>query len=66
MLYFLPISTNFFSYSIPSPPTSLKPAVITTKPRTPFLPHSSATAKQSLLGITKTASSGASGQAVIF
>ncbi|MBA7564214.1 hypothetical protein ES708_05876 [subsurface metagenome] len=63
ILYFIPSSWIFNSRILPSPPTSLKPAVIITNVFTFFLPHSSTTGKQNLLGmhiIAKSISSGTS------
>jgi hypothetical protein len=49
----------------PSPPTSLKPALITTAAFTPFLPQSSSVWFTNFAGTTMTARSTASGTSAI-
>ncbi len=53
------------SRSMPSPPISLKPAEMTTRPRTPAATHSSATASTCSFGTTITARSTGPGTAPI-
>ena len=49
------------SRSIPAPPTSRKPAVITTSPGTPFFPHSSTAVRATSAGTEMIARSTGSG-----
>ncbi len=55
------IVINSRSRSTPSPPTSRKPALITTSALTPLRPHSSATPATNCLGTVTTARSIVSG-----
>ncbi len=55
------ISTSFRSFSIPSPPTSRNPALITHRPRMPFRPQDAATSSTSCLGTQTMARSTGSG-----
>ena len=56
-------ATSSSSRAIPSPPTSLKPAVMTTSAFTPFRPHESTTSRTCAFGTTTTARSTGPGMA---
>ncbi len=57
MPYLRVVSRSARSRSAPSGPVSLKPAVITTTPRTPFWPHSSTASRACRAGTTMIARS---------
>ena len=54
-------STRRFSRSAPTPPISRNPAVITTRPRTPFFPHASTASRAASAGTVTIARSTGSG-----
>ena len=69
-MQFGPIIVSWYSWhrarsrasrSIPTPPTSRNPAVITTRPFTPFFPHASAASRAKSAGTVITARSTGSG-----